>query len=385
MTINDRWTLKIESVAFGGSGVGRAEGLVVFIPFAAPGDIAEIEIVQRRKKFARGRLLNILSPSPQRTTPLCGYYGLCGGCAYQHIDYVSQLAIKQKQTQDAFIRIGGLADPEVLDIIGSPRAYAYRGKARLHVRKQAGVFQIGFLDISGGNLLDIERCEIMEETINEQLRLIKAGKLGLGGEDSLILWSQYPDYSAKTIARRVKEREFLVPFAGFFQTNLFLIDCLVDTVCDIVNQKTCKTICDAYCGCGLFSIFLAPYAQRIIGVEISEVSVQYARLNATRLGVTNTKFIAGSVEQVLQDMAGRKEQVDLLLLDPPRSGLSQATLAAIVCVRPEEIIYISCNPATQARDIGFLTGQGYRLLGIQPLDMFAQTEHLEIIARLQCV
>lgn len=383
MQMKDRFTLKTESIAFGGSGVGRADGFVIFVPFTAPEDIVEIEIVERKKKFARGRLLKIIEPSPQRTEPHCRYYGRCGGCSYQHIDYAHQLKIKQKQVEEAFFRIGGIIQPEVREVIGSPAVYAYRGKAQLHAAKTAEGFRIGFMDISGGKMVDIERCEIMDDTINEQIRQTRTTANILFDNNDLIFWSGSPDHSLEDIGRVVKGREFLVPRTGFFQANLHLTDRMVDTVCSLVDEKNRGTILDACSGSGLFSIFLAPYADRMIGVEINENSVRYARLNAERQGARNTEFIHGDIEHVLSDMVHRKVAVDLMILDPPRTGLSPATLTAIAGLNPQDIIYISCNPATQARDVKFLSGHGYSLQSLQPLDMFPQTDHIETIALLR--
>jgi len=383
MQIKDHFTLKIESVAFGGHGVGRADGFVIFVPFTAPEDVVEIEIVERKKKFARGRLLRIIAPSPRRTQPLCRYYGRCGGCAYQHIDYEYQLKMKQRQVEEAFFRIGGISRPPVSEVIPSPRLFAYRGKAQLHTTKTAGAFLLGFMDVSGGGLVDIERCEIMDETINDQMQYIRAKGNASGDNDDLILWSGLPDNSGDTIVRTVKDREFLVPRTGFFQTNLYLTDKMVDTVCALACGKKRGTVIDACCGSGLFSIFLAPYAHRAIGVEINEMSVKYARMNAERQGVQNAEFISGDIEVVLNDRSCKEGSVDLIILDPPRAGLSPDTLAAISRLESQDIIYISCNPATQARDVRFLGDHGYDLHSLQPLDMFAQTEHIETIGLLR--
>lgn len=383
MQIKDRFSLEIESIAFGGHGVGRTDGFVVFVPFTAPEDVVEIEIVERKKKFARGRLLKIIKPSPQRTEPLCRYYGRCGGCSYQHIDYEYQLKIKQKQVQEAFSRIGGIITPPVYEVIPSSQIYAYRGKAGLHVAKPAGGFKLGFLDISGGRITDIERCEIMDETINDQIRQARTkGTIPLD-DDDLIFWSGPSDNTDETILRVVKGREFLVPRTGFFQANLYLTDRMVDEVCALAGEKKRRTIIDACCGSGLFSIFLAPYAGRMVGVEINEKSVKFARINAEKYNIQGAEFICGDIEEVLMDQIRKKDTVDLIILDPPRTGLSPETLAAISSLESPDIIYISCNPATQARDVKFLNGHGYDLQSLQPLDMFPQTEHIETIGLLR--
>ena len=383
MQIKDRFTLKIESVAFGGHGVGRVDGFVIFVPFTAPEDVVEIEIVKRKKKFARGRLLKIIEPSPQRTEPLCRYYGRCGGCSFQHIDYEYQLKIKQKQVAEAFSRIGGMLQPQVSEVIPSPRIYGYRGKAQLHVAKTAGGFQLGFMDVSGGRIVDIEHCDIMDETINEQIQHTRIKGDVLSDNDDLIFWSGPKDNSDEAIVRVVKGREFLVPRTGFFQANLYLADRMVDEVRGLVGEKKRGTIIDACCGSGLFSIFLAPYAQRMVGIEINEKSVKFARINAERHAIQNAEFICGDIEGVLKDQTRKKDAVDLIILDPPRTGLSPETLTAISSLESQDIIYVSCNPATQARDVKFLSEHGYDLQSIQHFDMFAQTEHIETIGLLR--
>ena len=206
MRIGERCRLNIQSVAFGGSGVGRADGLVIFVPFTAAGDIADIEIVERRKKFARGRLLGIVEPSPQRTEPLCRYFGRCGGCSYQHIAYHHQLKIKQAQVKETFFKIGKVPDPPVGEVIASPRVYAYRGKAELHADKALKGFRLGFMDTSGGRLEDIERCEIMDESINQQILQTRSQERFEQNGNDRIFWSNPSSRPGETIVRALKGR-----------------------------------------------------------------------------------------------------------------------------------------------------------------------------------
>ena len=386
MQLKDRVTIKIESIAFGGHGVGRVGNFVVFIPFAAPDDELEVEIVELKKKFARGRILKILKPSPLRDVPLCGYYENCGGCCYQHLNYEQQLKIKKKQVQDAFLKIGKIVAPSVLDPIASPQAYHYRGKAQLHTANEDSGWELGFLDVSGGKIVDVERCEIMEETINSKIRELRKSAKLLSTESNLTIWSELPGATPANnnqIKRVVKGQEFFVPPGGFFQANLYLTDRLVDEVCRLVMSDKVNTIVDAYCGSGLFSIFLSAYAQNVVGIETGDQAVKFARMNAERRGVLNTKFICGDVGSILpQEFASRAANIDLLLLDPPRSGCDSSVLKVISTLRPQKVIYISCNPATQARDIKYLRECGYDLLSLLPLDMFPQTEHIEVIGHL---
>ena len=383
MSIGERCRLNIQSVAFGGSGVGRAGGLVIFVPFTAAGDIADIEIVERRKNFARGRLLGIVAPSPQRAEPLCRCFGRCGGCSYQHIAYHHQLNIKQAQVREAFVKIGKLPDPPVKKVIASPRAYAYRGKAELHAAKSREGFRLGFMDITGGKLVDIERCEIMHESINRQIIEARSrGRFESDGGD-LIFWANPSSRAGDAIVRTVKDREFLIPLSGFFQTNLYLTDAMVDEVRRLAGLEKRASILDACCGSGLFSIFLAQSAERLTGVEIHEKSVQCARENAERNGIRNAEFICADIGEHLNRMAERLDAVDLIVLDPPRAGLDSKALNAICGIKCRDIIYVSCNPATQARDVKYLTANGYVLQSLQPLDMFSQTEHVETVGLLR--
>jgi tRNA/tmRNA/rRNA uracil-C5-methylase (TrmA/RlmC/RlmD family) len=377
--------VNIDAVAFGGDGVGRLDNFVVFVPFSAPGDQLEIEITRIKKKFAHGRILRMIRASSQRSKPLCAYYEQCGGCCYQHLNYKDQLAIKKKQVEDAFRRIGRISHPPVGDVIGSPMMYHYRGKARYHAETVSRKIKIGFLDTSGGRLIDIENCAIMEETINEKLHVLRENiKLR---ERELTIWSG-PSSSGPTaggsIERTVKGKRFLVPRDGFFQANLFLTERLVDEACRLAAVGEHRNIVDAYCGSGLFSVFLSPFAEKVTGVEISENAVEHARINAQHLGAENIEFICSGFEDALhKKLLPAGNETDLMVLDPPRTGCEATILRAVADWAPKKIIYISCNPATQARDVKFFQDCGYKLQSLLPLDMFPQTEHLEVIGLLE--
>ena len=385
MQVTDRFYLNIESIAFGGEGVGRIDNFVVFVPFSAPGDVVETEISEAKKKFARGRLIRVEKPSPWRVPARCSYFGKCGGCNYQHIIYPEQLKIKTKQVEEVFRRIGKMETPPVQRIIASPEIYAYRGKAQFHAVQTPRGLKIGFMDTSGGKVVDIKRCEIMEESINDQLRRWR-NRREFPLRDGLIIWSQASAGETKdtdAVRRTVLGRELLAAGGGFFQANLWLTDRLVEEVCRLAGKEKVGTIVDAYCGSGLFSIFLACLAEQVIGIEQSCESVKYARVNAARWGARNIEFIADDVETVFRQAAIRRDKrLDLLVLDPPRTGCPQSLLAEIAGRDIRKIIYISCNPATQARDIKFLAGCGYSVVELLPLDMFPQTQHIEVLALL---
>ena len=391
MQLRDRIKIRIEKIAFGGEGVGRIDNLVVFVPFTVPDDELEVEITRCKKRFARGKILKIINASPLRIKPLCKYYAKCGGCCYQHISYDQQLEIKKRQVEEAFIKIGRMVMPPVRPVAAAAAAYHYRGKAQCHQAMTPSGLKTGFLDTSGGLVVDIERCEIMDETINEKIGGLRKNPLNRGKKTDtrLTVWSNLPgehDTKRGQVRRLVKGKEFLVPFDGFFQNNLFLTDALVDEVCRMALSGSLNSVIDVYCGCGLFSIFLAPFAAEVFGIELNEKAVKFAQINAEKENLKNIKFVCGDAgEELLKRkfLSPAGAPLDLLLLDPPRVGCSKTVLKAIAGLLPQRIIYVSCNPATQARDVQLLNEAGYKLLILQPFDMFPQTEHIEVVALLE--
>ncbi|HQL01286.1 MAG TPA: class I SAM-dependent RNA methyltransferase [Smithellaceae bacterium] len=381
MKVGDRKIVRIESVAFGGDGIARVDAFVLFVPFSAPDDLAEIEIVTMKKRFGRARLVSVLEPSPSRTEPRCADYGHCGGCCYQHIAYDAELAIKQKQVADAFVKIAGLTNPPVCSIVPSPEDYGYRGKAVLHVHSAGGRPPIwGFMDVSGGRIADIARCEIVHESINDQIARLRRGQGGRPETGDIILWSG--DAGTGPVLRDVKGATFALPRDGFFQNNVYLTGRMVDEVLRLAGSPRFRTVVDACCGVGLFSLFIAPFARRVIGVEISQEAVDFARRNAAERGVHNAEFVAGDIARVLEsDLIAKAGDIDLVLIDPPRAGLSAGAIDGLIRLHPPEMIYISCNPASLARDTAKLAGAGYQLSDLVGLDMFPQTQHIELISR----
>jgi len=377
--------IPIESVAFGGSGVGRVGPLVVFVPFTAPGDVVEARIVKSKKRYLIGEIARILSPSHDRVEPACLYFSRCGGCQYQHLSYEAQLRIKEGQVAETFERIGKITAPPVGTIIPSPMPFNYRGKAEFHGIPAPGGFQLGLMDSSGGALVEIDRCTIIDESINTGLANLRqrlASGKAPSGRRRYILWSGVPYPSGAYVTRKIGTAELTVPGGGFFQGNLSLTETLVERVVEMCHSEESGRVLDACCGCGLFSLFVAPHVSEVIGVEISGAAVRCAARNAENLGITNARFHQGDVEAVLTRLADEGSWFDTVLIDPPRTGCTAGTLGAIDRLRPERIVYVSCNPATQARDIRLLIDAGFSLDTLQPLDMFPQTQHIEVVASL---
>jgi tRNA/tmRNA/rRNA uracil-C5-methylase (TrmA/RlmC/RlmD family) len=380
----------VESVAFGGSGVARLDGLAAFIPFTVDGDVVEAETRVEKKRHIVARLKRVITPSARRTGPRCPYFGRCGGCQYQHIDYGHQLEIKRRQVEDALRRIGGFADAPVRPVTGSPQPYSYRGKAEFHVSFDGGELCAGFFDTTGARVIDIERCDLVDESINRSYAQ-RRQSLFDGDRpraDRFAIWSesaggqethelQVPD---DAVVRMVKGRTFLAPAAGFFQGNIFLTDNLVDTVLEAADCRASDEVLDLYCGSGLFSVFLAGSGAHVTGIEIDADAVEFARANARAAGPDRAEFREGRVEECLESL--NQKTFSVIVLDPPRAGCDKEVLCAVAARRPQKIVYISCDPATQARDLRILAAQGFSLQYVQPLDMFPQTKHIEAVALL---
>ena len=396
LKIGDRVGTLIGDVAFGGDGVGRVSDLVLFVPSTVDGDEAEVEITEVKKRYARGRLVRIVTPSAHRVAPPCPYYALCGGCRMQHIAYAHQLEIKQRQVEQTFRRIGKSSLPQVLPVIPSPRPFGYRGKAEFHLADGSGGRRLGLMALASNDLVEVERCEICDDSINRkygELResLLK-GEVQIEG-DRQIIWSDEPGEPPVGVAtgsgkgpdviRIVRGKRLTVPYRRFFQANLALVGELVDQVTGMCALSGGETIVDAYGGAGLFSLFLGGPAGRLFGIEGDREAVRCAGINLQREGLGRAEFFLGDVGAVLDsEFVRQKTKVDVIVLDPPRDGCAGEVIERMAAVGPERIVYVSCNPATQARDVRRLSECGYALRRLQPLDMFPQTAHIEVVALL---
>jgi 23S rRNA (uracil1939-C5)-methyltransferase len=395
--VGDRVGTGIGDVAFGGDGVGRVSDLVLFVPFTVDGDEAEVEITEVRKRYARGRVVRIISPSPGRIPPLCPYYTRCGGCRMQHIAYDHQLEIKKRQVEEIFKRIAGVSHPPVAPPIPSPRPVGWRGKAEFHLTgDRGGPHRIGLMALASHELIEVERCGIVEESINGKFhdfrKALRAGEIRAPGERQVI-WSDEPGEPPTEILtgpgrppdviRIVRGVRLTVPCRGFFQANVALVGELVGQVVGMCGLTGRETVIDAYGGAGLFSLFLGPRAGRLFGIEGDREAVRCARSNLIREGLPQAEFLHGDVAAILRrEFMARRRTADVIVLDPPRDGCGEGVLEGVAALHPERIVYISCNPATQARDVRLLAGRGYGLKLLRPLDMFPQTGHIEVVALL---
>lgn len=386
----------IGDVAFGGDGVGRVDDLVLFVPFTVDGDEAEVRITEVKKRFCRGRLLRVLAPSGHRTAAPCPAYMRCGGCRLQHIAYPHQLAIKGRQVEEAFCRIAKIAAPPVAAVIPSPEPYGYRRKAEFHLAGAKGGQRLGLMALASTDVVAVERCAICADSLNRRYaelreRLARGGLRDAG--ERLVLWADEPgeppaetatgSEEAPDLVRVVGGKRLTVPYRGFFQANRFLVAELVAQVVRSCGLAGGETVVDAYAGVGLFSLFLGEKAGRLVGIEGDRRAARCGQTNLRREGLGDAELFCGDVAAVLErEFVRPGNKADVVVLDPPRDGCGPEVVEKTAGLGPERIVYVSCNPATQARDILKFSAHGYAVESLQPLDMFPQTAHIEVVASL---
>jgi tRNA/tmRNA/rRNA uracil-C5-methylase (TrmA/RlmC/RlmD family) len=344
--------LKIQDVAFGGKGVGRESGKAVFVPYTIDGELVSAKVVREKKQFAEGELVDVRESSPDRVQPPCPYFGRCGGCAYQHISYEHQLAIKWRQTRDVLQRIGKLKEVPMRPIITSPEQYGYRNRITVHA--QNGV--IGFFRRDSNGLIDIEHCPISRHEVNRALTDLRAQNVRDG------------HYTLRASSGpRV-----------FSQTNDAVANALHHLISQLIPAGQ-ELLIDAYCGAGFFAKGLLNKFVRIIGIDWDKFAIAAAQEHAT----AKETYIASDIDielgRALQETALLKTTV---IVDPPATGLSANVQKTLVDLAPATLIYVSCNPATLARDLSDLQ-QKFRIESVTPLDMFPQTAEIEVAVHLQ--
>lgn len=372
LAVGDRLTLTVSDLAFGGEGVARVEDFVLFVPFVIPGEEVEVEVTEVKKNFARARLLRVIQASPERVAPECRYFGQCGGCQYQHLAYAAQLRVKHKQVVDLFERVGGFRNPPVDPVVGCPRPYGYRNRIMIRSQwnKPEQRLVVGFRRHDSGLVVDVEECRIAEPALNEQLRRVRVHPPPRGG--------------LKLVLRLAPEG-WEVPPDSFFQNNFHLLPMLIQTVRERLHAAGTTHLVDVYCGVGFFALELADLVSSYVGVEYDGPAIQAARRNAQQRARANGEFLRGAAEALLPSLLGRfPPATTTVLLDPPRTGCRPDCLAVLRERRPRQILYVSCHPATLARDLNALCAAAvYELVKVVPLDMFPQTQHIECVADLR--
>jgi len=443
-------SVTIDDLAFGGEGVGRADGYVVFVRGGIPGDRLRVRLDQARARFGRGTIEAIEEPSPHRVEAPCPYFGRCGGCRLQHLSYAAQLTFKSKQVRDALERIGGLEAVDVRTILPAKDTYGYRNKMEFTVARSGAHegLTVGLHEAERyDSVLDVERCLLQSEPMNARLdearRFLMASGLtawdqdsGEGllrflmlreghrtGETMVNVVTSSPAVSElaplaerlgamtprttsvvmnvnpkkASVAVGVEEHllggrdhireslgglEFQVSANSFFQTNTAQAERLFALVLESAGLSGSETVLDLYAGTGAISLQLARRCHHVYGVELTQAAVADAARNAAANGIGNCTFLAGEVRFVLPQLISQGVSAQVVVADPPRAGFHPKALRALAQMGPARIVYVSCNPATLARDLGDLARGGYRVEWVQPVDMFPHTPHIEAVARL---
>lgn len=404
----EKATLKLTGMAHGGEALGRWGDRTLFVPYAIPGERVLVEIVEEHQRYAHTRLLEVLEPSPARQTPPCPYFGAegCGGCQWQHITYPVQVSLKGRVMVDQLQRIGKLAEPPVLEPLADDQGWEYRNHSRFRLTP-AG--RPGFLSANSHHVIPVDDCLILHPLLSNLLASLELTlpelewlelRAGTATGDLMLVLQTVDDEPPELavdfplsivqvrhdgavlpligldyITEVVHGREFRISATSFYQVNSAQAERLVDLVLAALELQGDEQVVDAYCGIGLFTAFLSERAARVTGIELSEEASADARYNLA--GSENVEWLTGPVELLLGTVA---HPVDAIVLDPPREGLERRALDALAAHRPARIAYVSCDPATLARDTRRLTEAGYTLAWVQPVDLFPQTYHLENVA-----
>lgn len=453
--------VEITGVAAEGKSIARVDDMVVFIPYGAPGDVVNIKLDKKKRSYAEAHIVDMVKPSPDRVTPACEHFGVCGGCKWQHIPYESQLRYKRDQVVDALTRIAKVEIPEVNPTLGSKETFCYRNKLEYTFsckcwitfedlrsgREIADRNALGF-HIPGAfdKVLDIKKCWLQDDLSNRIRLFVRQYALAKGyefydikaqqglmrtlmvriastGEVMLIvvfarpeqekiddlmgaIAAEFPEITSllyvvnqkvnDTIAdqevityrgrdyinEEMEGLQFRIGPKSFYQTNSLQAYELYKVARRMACLKPDDLVYDLYTGTGTIANFVARQVKKVVGIEYVPEAIADAKLNSEVNGIDNTIFFAGDMKDVLTDgFIAEHGRPDVIIIDPPRAGMHEDVVNVILNARPERIVYVSCNPATQARDLALMDSL-YRVEEVQPVDMFPHTHHVENVVRM---
>lgn len=440
---NKEYEMNIDSLGASGEGVGRIQGFTVFVEGALPGERVLVKIVKVAKKYAYGKLMHLIQKSVNRVEPKCPYFKFCGGCQLQHMSYDAQLEYKTRQVKDALERIGRFKDVNVLPAIGMDQPWKYRNKAQFPAGLIDGKPALGFFMARSHRLINIEDCPIQHDISEKVTALVRKfihtynipvyqedihkgiirhvvtrvgfhsnqlmviivtnGELprkkelittlreGLPAITSIIqnyqtertnvvlgrknvtLWGS--DY----IMDAIGDLKFKISPLSFYQVNPIQTEKLYAKALEYAALAGKETVIDAYCGIGTISLFLARKAAKVYGVEVIPQAIEDAKENARMNDIENAEFLVGESETVIPRLSKLGVKADVVVVDPPRKGCDEKLLQSIVEIAPNRMVYVSCNPATLARDLKYMAENGYEIREVQPVDLFPQGYHVETI------
>ena len=418
LSLGDEITIPIHRLGINGEGVGDFQGFTLFVDGALPGEEVLGVVTELRKNFGRARIANILRESPDRTEPVCPLFGHCGGCQIMHLRYDKQLKAKRERVVDALLRIGKVT-PDVSPCIASPKPLSYRNKIQLPVKEgRVGLYAKGTHEV-----IDVPKCYIhctLGEKIYRWLRTFKEIqqcrhiliRTAVQTEEVLIVLVSETPFVPPNIPKEVKgivqcinrskgnrilgqefhllwgrdwieeiihRLTFRISAASFFQVNPYQAENLYAQVVAFAELTKEEIVLDSYCGVGTLALILSQSAKKVIGVESVPEAISDAKANAKRNQVLNAEFFCDKAEAFIPSL----DTVDTAIVNPPRKGCEQSFLQSLVAKGPKIIVYVSCDPATMARDVSFLQKHHYDVTAVQPFDMFPQTAHVECVVQLK--
>lgn len=429
----------------GGSGVGKYKGFTIFTPFAVTGEMVEVQITQIKKTYAHAKLIHIVDPHADRTTPLCPIFHECGGCQSQHISYQAQRNVKQQHVTDCLERIAGLREVVVHPVLGMDNPWKYRNKVAVPFGVREGKMVAGFYATRSHDIIDMDECGIQHPEINRVISAVKkyvrqlqipvyeeklhrgilrhvVVRIGVNTGEIMVVFvtngtkfphkeeivgrlhAEFPHiesiiqnlntkrtnvilgsenrllWGRGVIYDTIGSLRFAISPHSFFQVNAIQTKVLYDQVLRYAQLSKDEVLLDAYCGIGTIALYLASQAKKVYGVEVVSEAIADAEQNAKINRIDNAQFKAGQADDIMLGWYKKGVKPDVIVVDPPRKGCEPGVLDAIQNMKPNKVIYVSCNPSTLARDAKLLVAKGFSLMEVQPVDLFPQTEHVECVA-----
>ena len=377
----------IERILPGGFGLAHAEGLTLFVSLAAPGDRVRVRVDHSQGRVAFASIREVLSPSALRVEAPCPYFGRCGGCDFQQLNYDAQLTAKVDIIRDCLHRIGKIEFSDEIPITGSPKIWGYRSRAQWQHDSQRK--QLGYFERASRRVCDVAECPVLAPDLQSTLANLRADMKesllpeeateiqAVAADDGVSLWPPLPGQATRVVRRHVAVDDYFFSAESFFQTNHELLEPLIASA---TSEAAGDSAIDLYCGVGLFTLPLARRFDRVFGVEAHASAIGFARHNAEAAGLDNVTFELARTGDWLAKNNHSLASVDFVLLDPPRTGAEDGVIDGILALRPAKIAYVSCDPATLARDLKGLIAGGYEIHALAAFDLFPQTHHVETVA-----
>jgi 23S rRNA (uracil1939-C5)-methyltransferase len=378
--------VEIERILPGGVGLAHAEGKTVFVSLAAPGDRVRVQIEREQGKVLFATVEEVLTPSPVRVEPPCPYFGRCGGCDFQQLNYDAQVDAKREIIRDCLHRIAGLEIPEI-EVIPSPAQWHYRLRATWQIDEEK--HEVGYYERGSRRVCDVVDCGVLSPGLQQTLERVRGTARHefppglkhlevIAGDDGVSLAPEFAEFHTSERSLKIRGEEYRFSAEAFFQVNPSLLEPMLEFA---LAEAKGESALDLYCGVGLFTIPLARRFQRVIGVEANPVATRFAKRNLQHAKLTNTSIVTATVTEWVRNH--KVSAVDFVLLDPPRAGAESAVIKGILELKALRLCYVSCDPATLARDLKKLVAGGYAIDALVGFDMFPQTHHVETVVRLK--